>query len=287
LKVLVLSLLSYAVTAFLIRPNWLSLLRETVIPRIDWSPGFLALLVAVIGTTISPYLFFWQASEEVEERMLKHPHHLEHTAAKQAKSIKKWLKNLRVDTAVGMTVSVATFWFIVMTTGLTLHKNNILTVATPDQAAKALIPLVQGFPHAGEIAGAIFAVGIIGTGLLAIPVLAGASAYGVCESFGWREGLSQPVGRARNFYLVIALATLVGLLLNLLGINPIQALVYSAVINGVLAVPLLALILRIANDPTVMGEFTNKRLSNVLGIFTTGAMGIAAVVTVVALFWHP
>ncbi|MBA3823632.1 MAG: Nramp family divalent metal transporter [Ktedonobacterales bacterium] len=286
LKILVLSLLSYAVTAFLIRPDWLTLLRVTVVPNIELSPAFLALVVAVIGTTISPYLFFWQASEEVEERLLHHPHHLDHTPAKQASSLKKWLKNLRIDTAIGMTVSVTTFWFIVMTTGLTLHKQGITTVATPDQAAKALVPLVQGFPHSGELAGGIFALGIIGTGLLAIPVLSGSAAYGVSETFGWREGLSQPVGRARSFYAVIAVATIIGLLLNLLHINPIQALVYSAVINGILAVPLLALIMRIANDKNVMGEFTNGRLSNALGGLTTFAMGLAAIVTLVALFWH-
>jgi Mn2+/Fe2+ NRAMP family transporter len=286
LKILVLSLLSYAVAAFLLRPDWLMLLRVTVIPNIDWSPAFLSLVVAVIGTTISPYLFFWQASEEVEERLLHHPNHLKHTVEKQTRSLKKWLGELRVDTVIGMTVSVATFWFIVMTTGLTLHKEGILTVATPDQAARALIPLVQGFPHAGEIAGGIFALGVIGTGLLAIPVLAGSAGYGVCETFGWREGLSQPVGRARNFYAVIAIATVVGLLLNLLHINPIQALVYSAIINGVLAVPLLVLIIRIANDKKVMGEFTNGWLSNALGGLTTVAMGLAAIVTLVALFFH-
>ncbi len=286
LKILVLSLLSYAITAFLIQPDWLALLRVTVLPHIEWTPAFLALGVAVLGTTISPYLFFWQASEEVEDRMLHHPHHLEHTEVKQAKSLRKWLKDLRVDTAIGMTVSVTTFWFIVMTTGLTLHAKGITTVATPAQAAQALIPLVRSFPHAGELAGGIFALGIIGTGLLAIPVLAGSAGYGVCETFGWREGLSQPVGHARNFYAVIAVATVVGLLLNLLHINPIQALVYAAVINGVLAVPLLALILRIANDKNVMGEFTNSRLSNAVGGFTTLAMGLAAIVTLVSLFWH-
>ncbi len=286
LKVLVLSLGAYVITAFLIQPDWLALLRATVVPNIQFTPPFLALLVAILGTTISPYLFFWQASEEVEERELHHPDYRGTTPKQQRKSLRAWIHDLRLDTTLGMFISVATFWFIVMTTGLTLHPNGITTIATPDQAARALVPLVQGFPHAGTIAGAIFALGIVGTGLLAVPVLAGAAAYGVCETFGWREGLALPLGRARNFYIIIALATLVGLGLNLLGINPIQALVYAAVINGILAVPLLVLIMRIANDKEVMGAFANGWLSNLGGGITTLAMGAAAVVTLVALFWH-
>jgi NRAMP (natural resistance-associated macrophage protein)-like metal ion transporter len=286
LKILVVSLLAYVITGFLIRPDWLSLVRATVVPNIQWNPTFLALVVAILGTTISPYLFFWQASEEVEERHLHHPDHRQTTPKQQRKDLRVWIHELRIDTSLGMFISVATFWFIVMTTGLTLHPNGITTIATPDQAAKALVPLVQGFPHAGQLAGLIFALGIVGTGLLAVPVLAGSAAYGVCEAFGWREGLSLPLGHARNFYGVIAVATLIGLALNLLGVNPIQALVYAAVINGILAVPLLALILRIANDKNLMGAFTNGWLSNSLGILTTVAMGIAAVVTLVALFWH-
>jgi NRAMP (natural resistance-associated macrophage protein)-like metal ion transporter len=286
LKVLVLSLAAYVITAFLIQPNWLSLLHATVVPNIQWNAPFLALVVAILGTTISPYLFFWQASEEVEERDLHHPGYRQDTMKQQRKSLKEWIRDLRIDTSMGMFVSVATFWFIVMSTGLTLHPNGITSINTPDQAAKALIPLVHGFPDAGQIAGGIFALGIIGTGLLAVPILAGSAAYGVCETFGWREGLSLPLGHARNFYAVIAVATLIGLGLNLLGVNPIQALVYAAVINGVLAVPLLVLILRIANDKQVMGAFTNGPLSNIVSGLTTLAMGAAAVVTLAALFWH-
>jgi NRAMP (natural resistance-associated macrophage protein)-like metal ion transporter len=283
LKILVLSLLSYVITAFLIQPDWGKILRATVVPQIQWNAGFLALIVAILGTTISPYLFFWQASEEVEEQELHHPQHNTIPAKSQQRSLAKQLRNLRIDTSLGMFISLATFWFIVMTTGLTLHTNGITTITTPDQAASALIPLVRGFPHAGQVAGAIFALGIIGTGLLAVPVLACSAAYGIAEALHWREGLARPLKQARGFYAIIALATVIGLGLNLLGVNPIQALVYAAVINGIIAVPLLFLILRVANDQKVMGDFTNNRLSNIVGGITAIVMGLAAVVTVLAL----
>ncbi|MGO8948443.1 MAG: divalent metal cation transporter [Ktedonobacterales bacterium] len=154
----------------------------------------------------------------------------------------------------------------------------VINIQTADQAAAALRPL------AGPFAEALFALGIIGTGLLAIPVLAGSAAYGVAEAFGWREGLGQEAGNARGFYGVIALATLVGMLLNIVGINPITALVYTAIVNGVVAVPLLVLILLVANNPGIMGAYTNGRLSNTIGILTTAFMGVAAIVTVVSLF---
>lgn len=184
LKLLVLSLLAYVITAFLIQPDWGAILRATVIPTLQWTPAFLALVVAVLGTTISPYLFFWQASEEVEEQELHHPHFPELSPNSHHRSLVKQIRSLRVDTTSGMVISLATFWFIVMTTGLTLHPNGITNITSPSQAAAALIPLVRGFPNAGQIAGLIFALGIIGTGLLAVPVLAGSAAYGVAEALG-------------------------------------------------------------------------------------------------------
>lgn len=289
LKILTLSLLAYVITGLIIAPDWRHLLLLTLIPSISFTPQFLALVVAVIGTTISPYLFFWQASEEVEEGKLHHRRRGGGDKARQEQSLIKQLRALSVDTTIGITASAATFWFIVMTASSTLYTHSGgkgVTVESATQAAQALVPLVRTFPHAGELAEIIFALGIVGTGLLAIPVLAGSAAYGIAEAFGWRQGLERRFDQARGFYGVIALATLIGLALNLLGINPITALVYTAVINGIVAVPLLALILLVANNRTIMGEHTNGLISNTLGIIATVLMGGAAIVTVAALFIH-
>jgi NRAMP (natural resistance-associated macrophage protein)-like metal ion transporter len=286
LKVLTLSLLAYLVTGILIHPDWLSLVRATLIPSIQLTPEFLTLVIAVLGTTISPYLFFWQAAEEVEEEHEREEHKEQQAALGKPVQQKpggrqghlhRSLRALRLDTTLGMTAASATFWFIVMVTGLTLHAHGIRNIQTAAQAAEALRPL------AGDLAGFVFALGIVGTGLLAIPVLAGSAAYGIAEAFGWREGLSEPVGHARGFYAVITAATLIGLALNFLGINPIAALVYTAVINGIVAVPLLVLLLLIANNRAIMGDFVNKRLSNVVGILTTVIMAAAAIALVIAL----
>jgi NRAMP (natural resistance-associated macrophage protein)-like metal ion transporter len=281
LKLLTLSLAAYLVTAIIVQPDWAALLLATVKPQIQFTPAYLALVVAVIGTTISPYLFFWQASEEVEENKLHHRRRHGKDTVRQERSMRAQLRGLRLDTTLGMGAAALTFWFIVTTTSATLHANGITNITSASEAARALEPLVQTFPNAGKIAQVIFAVGIIGTGLLAVPVLAGATAYGVAEAFGWREGLARPLYQARGFYGVIALSTLVGMALNLLGVNPIQALVYAALINGVIAVPLLALILLVANNRTVMGEHRNGWLSNAVGVITLAAMAVAAGVAAV------
>lgn len=280
LKVLSLTLLAYIVTGFVIHPQWGSLLVSTIIPQMQFTPQYLALVVALLGTTISPYLFFWQASEEVEESALKDSEQgasATGTSDVTRPDLLQRLKDLRLDTALGMLSSEVTTWFIIMTASSTLHLHGITNIQTADQAAVALRPL------AGPLAETIFALGIVGTGLVAIPVLAGSSAYGVAEAFGWSEGLGQTARNARGFYGVIALATLVGMLINFIGINPITALVYTAIINGVIAVPLLVLVLLVANSRTIMGAYTNGRLSNTVGIITTALMGIAAVVTVISL----
>jgi NRAMP (natural resistance-associated macrophage protein)-like metal ion transporter len=284
LKVLTFSLFAYIITGIIIQPDWGSLLLKTVVPTIRFTPAFLALVVGLLGTTISPYLFFWQASEEVEEAELHHRNQHNGDAAREKQALGLQVRRLRLDTFLGMLASEVTTWFIIMATGSTLYTHGITSIQTADQAAQALTPLVHSFPHAGQFAELIFALGIVGTGLLAIPVLAGSAAYGVAEAFGWHEGLARTVTQARGFYGVIALATIVGLLLNLLGINPIAALVYTAVINGIVAVPLLALILLVANNHAIMGEHTNGPLGNIVGWLATGLMGIAAIVTVVALF---
>jgi NRAMP (natural resistance-associated macrophage protein)-like metal ion transporter len=286
LKLLTLSLVAYILTGIIIQPDWGALLARTFVPSIQFSPAFLALVVAVLGTTISPYLFFWQASEEVEELELRHRQPRDIDPSRQGEVLRKQIRWLRIDTVLGLFAGSAGFWFIIITTSSTLHAHGITTIQSADQAAAALQPLVHGFPDAGRLAQLIFTLGIVGTGLLAIPVLAGSAAYGIAETFRWREGLGQTLNHARGFYTVIALATLVGLALNLIGINPIAALVYSAIINGVVAVPLLVLILRVANNREIMGKHTNGLLSNTLGIVTTAFMAVTPLVTVVTLIVH-
>lgn len=287
LKVLALFLLAYVIAGLFVGADWGLVLRATLLPHIQTSSAYLALIVGVLGTTISPYLFFWQASEEVEEAQSKRkqPGEAQDAALKPQRRLQGKIRSLRLDTTVGMVASEVTAWFIVFTVGSTLYPHGITHITSADQAASALAPLVKSFPHAGELARLIFALGIIGTGLLAVPVLAGSAAYAVAESFGWHEGLARRLAQARGFYGVITLATLVGLAINLLDINPITALVYSAVINGVVAVPLLVLILLVANNPAIMGKHTNGKLSNGVGILTTVAMAGAAVATLVFLFF--
>jgi NRAMP (natural resistance-associated macrophage protein)-like metal ion transporter len=285
LKVLTLALLAYIATGIIIAPDWRAVLSALFVPVIQPNVGFLLLVVAVLGTTISPYLFFWQASEEVEEEIL---HNHDNPVPKPGgPHLKQLLRGLRVDTTLGMLASEVTTFFIIVTTAGTIHlAPGSKTITTADQAASALVPLVHTFPNAGEIAKVIFALGILGTGLLAVPVLAGSAAYGVSEALGWREGLYRPLRQARGFYGVIAVATLVGLLLNVFGVNAIQALVYTAIINGIVAVPLLVLILLVANNRAIMGEHTNGLLSNAVGILTTVAMAVAAVAIVASLWIH-
>ncbi|HEX8733051.1 MAG TPA: divalent metal cation transporter [Ktedonobacterales bacterium] len=277
LKILALSLLAYVATGLIVGTHGASPLRETLIPSIQLTPEFLALVVGVLGTTISPYLFFWQASEEVEEGEL-HP-----LRARPSGPIhQQWLTlaqihALRLDTIIGMVSSEIATWFIIFTTGSVLHPHGVTNITTASQAASALEPLVHSFPYAGELARIIFAVGILGVGLLGIPVLAGSAAYAVAEAFHWNEGLARTFRQAPGFYVVMGAAIVLGVLLNLLHINPIAALVYSAIINGVVAVPLLILITLVANNKAIMRSFTNGRLSNVVVILTTIAMGVAAI----------
>jgi NRAMP (natural resistance-associated macrophage protein)-like metal ion transporter len=281
LKLLTLSLAAYIITGIIIGPDWGALWRATFVPQVGLTPAFLALTVGVLGTTISPYCFFWQASEEVEEAAARHRLPTGFDSKRERRALLAQVRSLRVDTVFGMLASEVTTWFIIVTTSSTLNAHNITNIQSADQAAAALAPLVHSFPHSGELTRLVFALGIVGTGLLAVPVLAGSAAYGIAEAFGWHEGLARKVTQARGFYGVIALATLVGMLLNLLGINPITALVYTAVINGVVAVPLLVLILLVANNRAIMGDFTNGRLANTVGGVTAALMSLAGALTVV------
>jgi NRAMP (natural resistance-associated macrophage protein)-like metal ion transporter len=266
LKYLTLSLFAYVATTIIVGGDLREVLTATITPHLEFNANFAMLFVAVVGTTISPYLFFWQASEEAEEDVAKKK--IKEIGKGKPKVSKKEIKMMRGDVMLGMAFSQLIMWAIMVSTAGTLHANGITDIATADQAAKALEPLVKSFPNAGEIAETIFALGIIGTGLLAIPILAGSCGYALSDAFGWRQGLSRKFGQAKHFYLIITVSTIIGLWINFTNIDPIKALIYTAVINGIVAVPILFAIMRIANDKKILGNMTNKRLSNVLGWIT-------------------
>lgn len=279
LKYLTLTLFSYILAAFVVRLDWESIFHATLTPHLKFSADYLLNIVAVLGTTISPYLFFWQASEEVEEEVVNgkipdigvgKP-----TVTRQGVAESNW------DTVVGMFFSQIIMIFIIIITATTLHTSGATTIQTASQAAEALRPL------AGDLAYLLFAVGIIGTGLLAVPVLAGASAYAVAETVGLKEGLGKKLALAPGFYAVIAISTLIGMSLDWLGINPMKALYYTAVLNGLAAPPLMALVIMIGNRKDIMGQFTNSRPSNVLGWTIMLIMTIAGVALIVNLVAGP
>jgi Mn2+/Fe2+ NRAMP family transporter len=224
-------------------------------------------------------LFFWQTSEEAEEQVDKGKVREISDPSRPAVS-KREVKNMRADIAVGMAFSQLIMWSIIVTTSGSLHASGVTDVASAEEAAKALEPLVKTFPHAGEMSKTLFALGFVGTGLLAIPVLAGACGYALADVFGWRQGLSKKFGQAKYFYMVIAAATGVGLWINFTSIDPIQALIYTAVINGMVAVPILFAIMKISNDRRILGNRTNKPLSNILGWTAFAIMAASAVIMV-------
>ena len=280
LKYLTISLFAYIATAIIVGGNWNQILVATIIPHIEFTPAFAMMFVAMFGTAISPYLFFWQASEEAEEEVEKHK--IKEIGKGKPKISKKDIRLMRQDTATGMAFSQIIMWAIITTTAGSLHTHGITDIQSADQAAKALEPLLKTFPQAGEISKTIFALGIIGTGLLAVPVLAGSSAYALSDVFGWNEGLSKTFMQAKGFYLVIAASTLIGLWMNFTNIDPIKALVYAAVINGVIAVPILFAVMKIANDKKSLSDKTNNRMSNVIGWITFAIMGVSVIILLVA-----
>lgn len=266
LKWLTFALFAYVGTAWVAHVEWEKALRSTFFPTITFDPDFFKMFVAVLGTTISPYLFFWQASQEVEEQQC-HPGEkpLKHSPEKALKNFHR----IRVDTYVGMGFSNLIAFFIMLTTAATLHKNGIINIQTAAQAAEALRPL------AGRFCFLLFSLGIIGSGLLAIPVLAGSAAYGVSEAMGWRTGLEKKAKEAKGFYGVISVATGIGLTLTFLHINPIQALIWSAVLNGILATPIMVILMLMASSSKVMGSFTLPKGLKIVGWFSTFMMLLA------------
>jgi NRAMP (natural resistance-associated macrophage protein)-like metal ion transporter len=248
LRWLTLSLAAYIAVLFVIDVNWGSVLRQTLIPSVSWNRPQIAVLIAILGTTISPYLFFWQTSEEVEEKQLEKNHAVD----------REHLALMRTDVLAGMASAVLVMWAIMVASAATLGSKGGTTVQTAQQAAEALRPV------AGSLASLLFTLGIVGTGLLAVPVLAGSTAFALSEAFGWQEGLGKKFSGARKFYALIAIAMLVGLVMNFAGVDPIRALYFAAILNGVAAPPLILLMLILSNHEPTCGKWTGRRWSNAL-----------------------
>ena len=265
LKYLCVVLLVYLIVPFLYEQDLMEILKATFIPTIQFNKEYIGILVAILGTTISPYLFFWQASMEVEE--MKH-------RKKHLMVNKKIINEMKEDVDFGMSFSGVVMFFIILTSGTVLFKGGIHEIETVEQAAMALKPL------AGNSAYLLFAAGIIGTGLLAIPVLSGSLSYIITETFGWEQGLDKKFHEAKAFYIVIAISLILGLSLNYIGISPIKALLYTAILYGLTAPVLIAIILHISNNKNIMGEYTNGRTANILGIIAFLIMSAAALTLV-------
>ncbi len=274
LRVLSLTLLAYVVGAFFTPQHWGQVLQKTVIPTIRLNQNYLFNLVAILGTTITPYMFFWQANEEVEEQIDEG----KTTETKRRGTSKTELKWMRTDTIFGALLSNVVFWFIIITTASGLNQHGITNIDSATKAAQALRPL------AGNFAYVLFAAGILGTGFLAVPVLSGSAAYVAAETFKFREGLYLKFHQAPAFYGVIALATFVGAAMNLIGINPIAALYYASMLNGIVAPPLLFMIMLISNNRKIMQDKTNGRAVNILGWVTTIVMALAAIALLFSLW---
>jgi NRAMP (natural resistance-associated macrophage protein)-like metal ion transporter len=261
LKYLCMFLLLYLIVPFLSKQNWADIAKHTFIPTIHFNKDFISIIVAILGTTISPYLFFWQATMEAED--VKHQ--------KVAVMVdKRVIQRMEWDVDTGMLFSNIVMFFIILTTGTVLFKGGIHQIDTVEQAAKALQPL------AGNLSYFLFAAGVIGTGFLAIPVLSGSLSYILSETFNWESGLDKKYYQAKPFYLVIILSLVIGLGINFIGISPVQALIYTAILYGITSPVLIAVILHISNNKKVMGKYTNGKLSNILGIITFLLMSAAA-----------
>jgi Mn2+/Fe2+ NRAMP family transporter len=267
LKWLTLSLFAYVATVFVVKVNWAQAVHGTFVPNISLAPEYLGALVAVLGTTISPYLFFWQSAEEVEEMQ----------SAPREKALKQTpgqapaqLQRIRVDTYLGMAISNFIAYFIILTVAVTLNAHGKTNIDSAAQAAEALRPI------AGPFASVLFSLGIVGTGLLALPVLGGSAAYAVGEALGWPIGLERKASEAKAFYAVLAMATLIGLLLNFTKIDPMHALVSAAIINGISAAPVMCFLMLMASNRKVMGKLTLPRYLKILGWTATLIMALAA-----------
>jgi Mn2+/Fe2+ NRAMP family transporter len=269
LKWFTLSLLAYVAVAFSVHLDWIAVFKSTVWPSVTWSKDYATTIVAILGTTISPYLFFWQADQEVEE--IKRV-----TADKPLRmapeQVRRHFRRLKVDTCVGMGFSNAIAFFMIVSTAATLHAHGIVKIDSTTQAAEALRPI------AGDAAFFLFALGIIGTGMLAIPVLGGSAAYAVASVFKWKKGLDRSLGRAAPFYGVIAAAIGVGIAMSFANLDPIQTLYWSAVINALISVPIMVVVMLTASSPKVMGKLTLSLKWKSVGWIATAAMAAATLV---------
>ena len=261
LKYLCIVLLVYLIVPFLYKQDWLAILKGTLIPKITFDKKYISILVGILGTTLSPYLFFWQATMAAEDNIHKR---------KKIIIDKKILDDIKQDVDFGMLFSNIVMFFVILTSGTVLFNGGIHNIETVEQAAMSLRPL------AGDAAYLLFAIGVIGTGLLAIPVLCGSLSYIITESFGWKRGLDKKFHQAKAFYIVAGMSLVLGLLINYVGFSPIKALLWSAILYGLTAPVLIAIILHIANNKEVMGEFTNNKFSNLLGFAALILMTIAA-----------
>ena len=275
LKALTLSLFAYVGTVFVVEVPWSQVLVHTFMPDLAFRPDYFFTLVAVFGTTISPYLFFWQASQEVEEQRAAPGEEPLREAPEQAAD---HLRRIKIDTYVGMTFSNVVAYFIILTTAVTLHAHGISDIQTSAQAAEALRPI------AGEFAFLLFAAGIVGTGMLAVPILGGSAAYAVAESFRWPIGLGLKLMDGLGFYGILIAATLVGVALNFTSIDPVKALIWAAVINGVISVPIMAVMMLMAVRPEIMGRFVVRKRLKVLGWIATVVMALAVAGMTLSLF---
>lgn len=274
-KWMALVLFAYVIAAFLAHPNWSAVLKATLLPRFQWSSDYWATLVGVLGTTISPYLFFWQATQEVEEDRAKG----KTTVQQRRGATEREMRDSRWDVTTGMFFSNAIMYFIILTTAATLHAHGQTSIATAEQAAEVLRPL------AGKAAYLLFTLGIVGTGMLSVPVLAGSTAYAISEGAAWRSSLHATPRAAPRFYLVLAISMLAGAALNYAGFNVISMLFWSAVVNGVLAPPLIVLVTHLSSQPKVMGRQVGNRWLRCLGWLTALVMTLAAVAMLATL--HP
>jgi NRAMP (natural resistance-associated macrophage protein)-like metal ion transporter len=261
LKNLCVVMLVYFIVPFLYKQDISAIIKATFIPSFEWSKAYLMVLVGILGTTISPYLFFWQASVEVEEMKSRKKHLIVN---------KKIIHEMKNDVDFGMAISGLVMYFIILTTGSVLFPAGVIQIDTVEQAALALKPL------AGDMTYLLFAIGVIGTGLIAIPVLSGSLSYIFTETFGWEQGLDKKFHEARGFYVIIAISLLVGLSINYIGLSPIKALIYTAILYGLTAPVLIGIILHISNNKSVMGEFVNDRKTNLVGFAALIIMSAAA-----------
>lgn len=275
LKYLTFVLFAYVISAFSVKINWGEVLQNTIIPSFHFSKDIIILICAALGTTISPYLFFWQSSQEVEEEIL-HGDKTEEMRRAHASPLE--IRNMRIDVFSGMFVSNAIMFFIIAACAATLFANGITNIGTASDAAVALRPF------AGNFAFILFALGILGTGLLAIPVLAGSASYAISESFGWKTGLYRKLKQATSFYGVIIIAMMLGIVLNFVGLDPIKMLIYSAVLNGIISPFMIFFIVHLSGSEEAMGNFKNNKISNILGWIAFVLISMVGVGAIISIF---